>query len=205
MVDTNFITICLQIIAIFINLIIAFIAVFGERIKGLFYRPELNLSITSLFPDCNLTTFSSGQRAFFFRIAVANNGNVDANNVQLYLNSVKKKSLDGCFSTCNNILPMNLLWSYQDNDPKKSSIAQIISPGMTKYCDFLYTIENTNNCFLCTEVPLLSYGLPTNWIDKGVYIASISIISSNSESKTFEIQFEYNGFWANNAEEIIKI
>lgn len=65
MVDTNFITICLQIIAIFINLIIAFIAVFGERIKGLFYRPELNLSITSLFPDCNLTTFSSGQRAFF--------------------------------------------------------------------------------------------------------------------------------------------
>ena len=97
MCDTNFLTICLQIIAIFINLIVAFIAIFGKRIKGLFYRSELNLSITSLFPDCNLTTFSSGQRAFFFRIAVANNGNVDENNVQLYLNSVKRKSLDGFF------------------------------------------------------------------------------------------------------------
>ena len=27
---------------------------------------------------------------------------------------------------------------------------------------------------LCTEVHLFSYGLPTNWIDKGVFIASIS-------------------------------
>ena len=97
MCDTNFITICFQIITIFINLIVVFIAIFGKRIKGLFYRPELNLIITSLFPDCNLTTFSSGQRAFFFRIAVANNGNVDENNVQLYLNSVKRKSLDGFF------------------------------------------------------------------------------------------------------------
>ena len=68
MCDTNFITICFQIIAIFIYLIVAFIAIFGKRIKGLFYRPELNLSITSLFPDCNLTTFSSGQRAFSFEL-----------------------------------------------------------------------------------------------------------------------------------------
>ena len=58
---------------------------------------------------------------------------------------------------------------------------------------------------LCTEVHLFSYELPTNWIDKGVFIASISIISSNSGSKPFEIQFEYNGFWANNAEEIMKL
>ena len=58
---------------------------------------------------------------------------------------------------------------------------------------------------LCTEVHLFSYGLPTNWIDKGVFIASISIISSNSGSKPFEIQFEYNVFWANNAEEIMKL
>ena len=58
---------------------------------------------------------------------------------------------------------------------------------------------------LCTEVHLFSYELPTNWIDKGVFIASISIISSNSRSKTFEIQFEYNVFWANNAEEIMKL
>ena len=32
-----------------------------------------------------------------FTFAVANNGNVDENNVQLYLNSVKRKSLDGFF------------------------------------------------------------------------------------------------------------
>jgi hypothetical protein len=203
--DTNNITICLQILEIIVNFIIAIIAVFGERIKGLFLKPKLNLSITSLFPDCNLTAFPNGQRAFFFRIAVTNNGTVDANNVQLYLNGIKKKGLDGIFSACNHILPMNLLWSYQDNEPTKTSIAQIISPGMKKYCDFIYSIENTNNCFLCTEVPLLSYGLPTNLIDKGVYVASISVVSSNTKSKTIEIQFEYTGFWTTNAEEIIKI
>ena len=106
-----------------------------------------------MFPDCNLTTFSSGQRAFFFRIAVANNGNVDENNVQLYHNSVKRKSLDDFFSTCNNILLMSLSWLYQDNELKKSSIAQIISPGMTKHCDFPYIIENTNNCFSVRRFP----------------------------------------------------
>ena len=74
MCDTNFLTICLQIIAIFINLIIAFIAIFGERIKGLFYRPELNLSITSLFPDCNLTTFSTGTNTSPQRLVICRQG-----------------------------------------------------------------------------------------------------------------------------------
>lgn len=203
--DTNKISIFIQIVAIIVNLFIAFIAVFGDRIKRMFFHPKLKLTITSLFPYCNLTTSASGQREFFFRIAVENIGRVDANNVQLYLTKIKKKGLDGSFSTCQNVLPMNLIWSYQDNEPKKSSIATTISPGMKKYCDFIYTSENTSNCFLCTEESLYSYGLPSNWIDKGFYIASITIISSNSKSKTIEIQFEYTGFWTTNAEEIIKI
>ena len=205
MSDSNNTMIILQIVTIVANFIIAFIAIFGEKIKNIFYKPELNISIKPLFPYCNLTSFSSGQRAFFFRLEIINNGSADANNVQVYLNNVKFKGLDGNYNTCNHILPMNLMWSYQDNEPIKTSIAQVISPGMKKYCDLIYTVENSNNCFLCTEVPIFSYGRPSNWLDKGDYIANIIVFASNSKAKTFSIPFEYKGFWSTDAKDIIDI
>ncbi|WP_407426888.1 hypothetical protein [Treponema sp.] len=203
--DSNNVMAVLQILTIIANFIIAFIAIFGEKIRNIFYKPELDISITALFPDCNLTSFSSGQRAFFFRLAVVNTGSVDANNVQVYLNNVKIKGLDGNYSICNNVLPMNLMWSYQDNEPIKTSIAQVISPGMKKYCDFIYTVENSNCCTLCTEIPLFSYGIPSNYIARGDYIANIIVFASNSKPKSFDIQFEYKGFWSDNAKDIIEI
>ena len=205
MSDPNNSMFILQIITIVANFIIAFIAVFGERIKTFFYKPKLTISITSLFPDCNLTTDAYGKRAFIFRLAVMNQGSVDANNVQVFLNSVKKKGLDGTYTTCNHILPMNLMWSYQDNEPVKSSIAQIISPNMKKYCDFIYTLENSSNCVMCTEVSLFAYGIPSNFINKGTYIANIIVLASNSKAKSFNIQFDYKGYWSSDAKEIIEI
>ena len=194
----------LQIMAIVANFIICFIAIFGDSIRRIFFKPKLVAKIESLFPYCSFSQFESGKRCFICRMIIENEGKTDARNVQVYLNKVEYKSADGNFVTCTNVLPINLNWSYQEKSNNSSSVAELISPKMEKYCDFMYITENMNYCVLNTEFQFSSNGTTNNVLPKGIYKAHIVIFSSNSKPLKYIIEFEYSGTWSSDISEVIK-
>mgnify|MGYP000134290323 CR=1 FL=1 len=93
----------IQVITIVVTLFIGIIALFKEDFYQLRKKPKLNLSIQLSPPDCHktfLTHLETGQYvqdAYYFRLRIENIGNVSAQNVEVFIASLKKKCIDGTY------------------------------------------------------------------------------------------------------------
>ncbi|MBP5448606.1 MAG: hypothetical protein J6Y01_00650 [Spirochaetales bacterium] len=187
-------------IATFIMLLIA---LFGNRIKKFFHGSKLSLSFKPEFPYCNRTfVINTNQQTFSVKVKIRNNGEMDARNVQVYLNGIYKINENGEYIKSKNVFPMNLMWAFQDKIRDKTPVASVISPDMDKFCDFLFV--DRYHCYLRTEVSVPVGNTLCNTIEKGSYKAVIHIMSSESKSIKYNIFFDYTGKWSKNIKKVIQ-
>lgn len=210
----------------------AIIAIFGDSIKTWTRHPNLELKFEVVFPSVNLTTiggckytpitatnnnFATDPRienclywktevsfdCYFYRLKIFNTGNIDAENVQIMLNNCEKyDDISKKYLPLNNFLPMNLCWSYHDND-KRTTVEERIAPKMEKYCDLVHIInDEQNEMIFDTLLWLDSNHKASNIFKKGRYKIELMYGASNYQTKSKIIEFEYTGNWSDGVEQI---
>ena len=102
-----------------------------------------------------------------------------------------------------NILPMNLMWSYQDNKNEMLSIVPVISPRMERFCDFIFV--NPVQCYFRTEVTVPVGHTRNDTLTSGKYIANLFISTSNFKSVEYCIIFRYTKYNEDHGETIKEI
>lgn len=210
----------------------AIIAVFGESIKTWTRHPELELKFEVAFPSVNLTTVGGYEyhslanqnlgyqipnnfasqlytrteinfSCYYYRLKLLNNGNVDAHNVQIMLNNCERyDEVSKRYVTLNHFLPMNLCWSYHDND-KRRTIEERIAPKMEKYCDFIHIINNNQNEMIFDTLLWVDSNHKTsNIFEKGRYKIELMYGASNFPTKSKIMELDFTGNWNDKIEQI---
>src|SRR4051794_25685741 len=96
------------------TILVAVIAVFQEWFKRLLIRPNLVLNARVARPNAEKFVWDDDPHSgtYYFRLAVTNEGNVEARNVQLYLASVERYRQEGSYEVVERFSPMNLRWTH---------------------------------------------------------------------------------------------
>jgi hypothetical protein len=166
------------------------VALFGDVLKGLIYKPVLNVTIKDGYPDHVVVQKGNGLYSFFSfyslysRLWIVNDGRSSAQNVEVYVKTIKKKNAHGIFVDDEFWQPMNLIWSniggiYLENLPV----------GMGKHCDFT-ELYNGNEWFVFCSIDPPNNGSHQKGI--GVYRAEVLVAATNHKkpkSVIVEIDF----------------
>ncbi|MBR6198873.1 MAG: hypothetical protein IKQ61_01270 [Spirochaetales bacterium] len=197
------------------SVVIAFFALYESCLKKVFFHPKLKLTWDTVFPYRNRTIILIGDKqtdVSSFKIRIENKGRAAAKNVQVYLHWIKKMSSTGDFEYCKNVLPMNLIWSFQDNAKHPSTTAPVIAKKAEKYCDFLF-FNNNMQGFLRTEAmfaviddennTIMNNALCNN-LSKEVYQCELIVLASNAKPLIKRLEFECYNPNGNNPNDIVK-
>lgn len=229
---TEIIDFCSAVIYGLTLFVTAAIAVFGDKLKALSSHPNLQLDFELSFPSVNLTkiggvnyvplseiekNFSIDSElekllawkqevsfeAYFYRLKVVNQGNIDALNIQIMLSKCEIfDEKQSSYKSLDNFLPMNLCWSYHDND-KRTTVEERIAPKMEKYCDFIHIInDNQNEIIFDTLLWVDANHKASNIFKKGKYRIELMFGASNYPTRTKCIEFEYTGNWKDGIKQI---
>lgn len=140
------------VIATFSAAIVAlFVAMFGEWLKSLLFKPKLQLLYEHNWPDAIKTpinwkrvnppaeenTIQGTGVCYYFRFRVKNNGNRPANNVEVYVNKIEKQNVDKSFKSYKSFIPLNLGWS---NSQSKIYMPSIYAK-LEKHCDLGFVLH----------------------------------------------------------------
>jgi hypothetical protein len=118
------------------TLLLAFVAIFPDTVRGWFYNPTLEVSIKTQPPDSIAVPITRADGtviadSFYFRLWVKNIGNTTAENVEVYASELLRRRADNItWEHVNEFPPMNLRWSYLH-----SIYFPSIVPETGKYCD----------------------------------------------------------------------
>ncbi len=121
------------------------IAVWGDSLRSIFFKPKLELKYIHEWPDALKIPFSekysaipkkklddnSFSQSYFFRFRIKNEGNRPANNVEVIIKNIDQKTKDGIFQPYKKFIPLNLGWSFENG---KKNIDRL-NPGIEKHCD----------------------------------------------------------------------
>lgn len=128
---------------------------FYERIKNYLNRPILKVDINFHPPECHKTTGSFNNKfadAFWFRLFVKNKGKNNAQNLEVLIEKVEKKTGDK-WQIYPAFLPSNLKWTHVD-----VPLLLNLQPGTTKNVDFGYIYDPIVNVSNATENNFSSEG-----------------------------------------------
>lgn len=129
---------------------LGFIAVWQDRIRLWITRPKLEVFARTAQPDCDLTHFNTeypardaaghrtgvkSARCYYFRLRVKNAGERLAEKVEVYVERVERRLVDGTFSILENFPPMNLRWAHVGGATRD------LGPDMERFCDYGYIVE----------------------------------------------------------------
>ena len=117
------------------TLVLAFVAVFQEWLRRLVVRPRLKLNARVRRPDSEKTKGNEITPAYYFRLAVTNEGNAEARDVQLYSAAVERVGLDKQPRPVEQFTPMNLQWAYMKGSPTVPVLLPKMPP---KLCDLAH-------------------------------------------------------------------
>jgi hypothetical protein len=118
------------------------VALFKDDLVRAWHQPRLVARIEPRPPDCHkVRSTITGQHttqcdAYYCRLWITNDGNRAAEDVQLFVEGIRRKHADGQFKTVATFMPMNLLWSYS-----REVYADRLLPGMGRHCDLLHILE----------------------------------------------------------------
>jgi len=168
------------------------VALFGDLLKRRIYKPILSVSIKDGPPDNVMIKKENGYYSYFSRLWIENNGRSSAENVEVYVKTLKKKNDQGIFVEDESWQPMNLIWSnnggiYLENLPV----------GMGKHCDFTEIFSRHHWFVFCSIDP------PNNAGHQkviGEYMIEVLVASTN-HTKVVSVlieaifeKFEYSGW-----------
>ena len=121
------------------------IAVWGDWLKTIFFKPKLEILYDHKWPDVLLIPYNEKHNVFlynnldksrfdlcyYFRFRVKNVGNRPANNVEVIVKSISIKEKDDKFELYQKFIPLNLSWSFENG---KKNLDRL-NPGIEKHCD----------------------------------------------------------------------
>lgn len=121
------------------------VALFREDIMQRFHHPKLTARIKMGSPDCQLTHMESRDvlgkllfrsSVYYFRLWIANEGDVRAEQVQVFVAKLQRRNPKGEFETQDWFLPLNLIWTHT-----REVFASGISPRMGKHVDLGHVVD----------------------------------------------------------------
>lgn len=190
------------------------VALWGDWLKRLFFKPKLDLTAFVRRPEAekvdrmatmphpttpNATITSPVGQAWFFRLAVANLSETPARDVQVYLKKVEK--VDGTVVT--KFTPMNLKWAYTGETTRK-----VLLESVPILCDFIHisepawktqTGENLNDVssekgVICLDVEATTSG-QGHLLSPGAYRFHLYVAGENFAAQHYIVEVRYDGNW----------
>ena len=179
------------------------IAVFQEWFKRLVIRPNLILNARVARPDAERFVWDDHPHSgtYYFRLAITNEGNVEARNVQLYLASVERRRQDGRYEVVERFSPMNLLWTHIH-----SPTLPVLLPKMPpRNCDLAIIADPLGSGYrlpgLAAEQAILVLAMEveaqsgSNLLEPGSYHFHLKLVASNQRPQDYTLAIEFPGKW----------
>ena len=201
------------------TVMLAILAVFQDKIREWVARPRLRLAVGSLPPYCHKTTwahpFPPGHPlykpevdteylpCYFFRVAVSNEGNTAAREVEVDAVSLQRKRADGSFELVRRFTPMNLMWAHEHRVYQHR-----LSPRMSKFCDIGHIIVPWERFKLGHDLPhvppdkcIFAFDLQVesnmkgHLVEPGIYRLTLQIAAENCAPKEQTVELDFPGQW----------
>lgn len=119
----------------FTGVVALLIALFGEYLRRLTFKPKLTVSASSHSPHCVRNTyFSVGGNSverphYSLRVAIENSGNAEAKNVEVFVKDLQRQKGRANFEPVEDFLGTYLNWSSLE-----TQVLDVLNPEMPKYC-----------------------------------------------------------------------
>ena len=181
------------------TLALAFVAVFQEWIKSLFFKPALDIDVRAERPFAEKTWFDANTEVYYFRLAVTNTGRKAAENVQVYAHAVRRKKLDRKYEAVDRFTPMAMRWTHKG----VGTLPYLLPDMPPAYCDLGHisdparkggTFESLDDVpadqtvfVLETEVNPKSKG---NLLGPGEYYIYLKVAASNCPPRDFKVKIK---------------
>jgi hypothetical protein len=184
------------------------IALFGKRMEHVFYHPDLDLDAVVRRPEAikvgrwqkvSDTEFRLIGDAWFFRLAITNNENAPARDVQVFLKKVEK--LDG--TVVDRFSPMNLRWTNTGETNRR-----VLLRDVPVFCDFIHVgdpdwrsksgedLETVpqGRAVMCLDVEATNTSRG-HLLEPGAYNFHLVLAAENFEGRPFAVEVRYDGMW----------
>lgn len=134
----------------FIALLVGILGIFQDRVRELFRKPELLVSLKLESPDCcniPMDIYRNNQlysriKCYYFRFKVENIGNFQMADVEAMVTDIYKKE-NNTYKKVKSFLPQNLLWANIH-----TITMQKIQPELYKHLDFGHIIKSVDSKLL---------------------------------------------------------
>ncbi|MCU0224287.1 MAG: hypothetical protein MUF27_09480 [Acidobacteria bacterium] len=193
------------------------VALLKEDLTKLWRRPKLRVVARVAPPDCHKTVLRARPTrgsdcsfpVYYFRVWVENEGNVRAEQVQVFFASLLLRHADGSFKEDTHFLPLNLKWAHsQQRLGGPEVFAEGISPGMGKHCDFGFIVHPTGRGKVIRDLPgvppdkcimvldlEVSPNTDSDLLAPGVYRLVLKVAAANSKPVTKTLELTLDGDW----------
>lgn len=184
-------TLFLQGAAVFATLVIAALAIWGEKIRQIWNKPQLKLHLDAP----SLTRTSGGQRGWYYLIKVRNQkASSPAKNVRILLTNILKKGPDGSWIEQRFSGPTQVTWRWPDLMPLYATI------GPQENSSFGYLLENSR------AFRLQLYWYPNNLTAEippnDPTRLKFKAVSDTAQSNVLTIELAWDGQWVEGSAEM---
>jgi len=196
------------------------LSLYGEQVKRWRWSPALRLRARVRRPDADkvsrIAELENGARlllgeSWYFRLAVFNDGNETAEEVQVFLARVDRK--DGHkWEKVERFTPMNLRWT--NTDDEGTSRDRVTRPTLLVetppvFCDLVHILDPSTkqpqgedlagvaprDGVLALDVQVATYS-NGHLLEPGTYLFHLTVAASNGPSAHYKLELSYSGKWS---------
>jgi hypothetical protein len=173
------------------TLILAIIAIWGDRIRSSWCGPKLKVSL--LNPMGELNPLNDGRQCRNYHLKVTNNRKgTPAHNVQVFL-KIFRSAADGTLVDRSFSGPLQLTWQFPEYHP------QLLLIGPDRLCDLGRIIRGN-------PFELMLYFTPNNftkYVEANQKIqVEVVAVADNGESEPTRIEIAWDGNWSDDTVEM---
>lgn len=176
------------------TLLLAAIAIWGERIRQRWVRPKLRL----VLDEPTLTSHSdSGSKAWYYHLRVVNDRRTSpATNVRVLFQQMLKKGADDTWQEQRFTGPVQVMWRWRDYTPQFTTI------GPDEYSAFACIVQGEKT------LKLRLYWYPNNLLafipPREITRLKFKAVSDIAESDVLTIEIAWDGQWGQGSTEMAK-
>jgi hypothetical protein len=178
------------------TLLLAAIAIWGEKLRQLWFRPKLRL----LLDEPTLTFHSdspSRPKAWYYHLRVVNNRRTTpAINVRVLFQRMLKKGADDTWQEQRFTSPVQVKWRWSEYTP------QFVTVGPDEYSSFAHIVQGENS------LRLNLYWYPNNLTAliraREITRLQFKAVSDITESNVLAIEVAWDGEWEQGSTEMAK-
>jgi hypothetical protein len=178
------------------TLLVAVVAIWGEKIRAAVAGPDMRLTLKD--PAGDLTVRGNGKRTIYYHLQVSNRRTWSpARNTRVVVVDIAKKRPDGSFIAETPIAPLQLTWAFQEFHELLPTIAT------QDVCDLGFIDEDSQ------QFELSPYVRPNNFsgfVEGGQSMRVSVIVSAHNYESTRPLVLEvsWDGKWDSHQDHMAK-